>query len=333
MKVIKGKQPSTPPDSLDSDPFARYTYERILDLSYFHSEASVQQRQRRTIIVGDIHGSLEGFEGFLHQIGFHPESDNLILAGDLVTKGPQSLEVIDKARALDAQCVRGNHDDKVIRWKGYLDSLNTTQRQQLEMDSRMRPDMPDDENAPNNDADQPQIRPHEQLVTIPADLRENSEHHKLAKSMTEEQYQYLVSCPLLLRLPQELSVHKVPVYVVHAGIDPRFDLRHQQPWVMSNIRSILRDGTPTRKKVKGREWAREFNDVQGKIMTGGGNMEDSGFMLVYGHDAGRSLSVRYRSIGLDTGCVYGKSLSGYVVETGQILSIPCPDHKIESDED
>ncbi|KAI9234002.1 MAG: Metallo-dependent phosphatase-like protein, partial [Podila humilis] len=235
---------------------------------------------RRTIVVGDIHGSLAGFEGFLTQIGYDGSKDQLILAGDLVAKGPESLQVVDKARALNALCVRGNHDDKVIRWRGYLDSLSP---------------------------------PLAQMRSIPADLVQNSEHHRIAKAMTPEQYQYLVGCPLMLQLPKELSVRKVPVYVVHAGIDPKVELMHQQPWVLTNVRNLLDDGTPYRKKKKGQGWAKVFNS--------GGSKD---FMLVYGHDAGRSVNVKEWSVGLDSGCVYGRSLSGYVVETGEVYSVPCP---------
>ena len=55
--------------------------------------------------------------------------------------------------------------------------------------------------------------------------------------------------------------------------------------------------------------------------------------MVYGHDAGRSLNVKQWSIGLDTGCVYGRKLSAYVVETGQVYSVKCPDLGLDSDED
>ncbi|GJJ72522.1 hypothetical protein EMPS_04880 [Entomortierella parvispora] len=321
--IYKTKQPSTPPNSLPSDPFAHYTYENTLTSGDFQVSQA-----RRTIVVGDIHGSLVGFDGFLKQIGYDGTKDNLILAGDLVAKGPQSVEVIDRARSLNAKCVRGNHDDKVIRWKGYLDSLSPSQKSMLEMDSKSRPDVLDDENAPEYDADVPSVRPLAQMRDIPADLVENSEHHRIASKMNDDQYQYLLSCPLVLTLPKEMSVHKTPVHVLHAGIDPSKDIEHQLPWVLVNVRNILKDGTPSRKKKKGQGWASEFNNEHSRFV---GKGQD--YLVVYGHDASRSLNVKQWSIGLDSGCVYGRALSGYVVETGQIYTVPCPDLDVDPGEE
>ncbi|KAG0199120.1 hypothetical protein BGX28_007547 [Mortierella sp. GBA30] len=319
IEAFGAKQPNTPPDSEPSDPFAKYTYEQIL------VPANLAPTGGRTIVVGDIHGHLEGFEGFLKQVSFNPSKDELILAGDLVAKGPKSLEVIDRARNLNARCVRGNHDDKVIRWKGYLNSLSPSQKNALELDSESRPQVADVDSAPEYDEDQPQLQPLAQLGSIPDDLVENSEHHLIAKQMNNDQFQYLLSCPLILTLPPELSVLKVPVHVAHAGIDPRKNIADQQPWVLVNIRNILKDGTPYRKKKKGDGWAQVFNDKHSKV--------GADFLLVYGHDAGRSLNVKKWSIGLDSGCVYGRSLSGYVVETGQVYTVDCPKLDIEDDED
>lgn len=324
IEIYKTKQPSTSPDSLPSDPFAFYTYETTLNAGDFQGSQS-----RRTIVIGDIHGSLVGFDGFLKQVGYDGTKDNLILAGDLVAKGPQSLEVIDRAKSLNAKCVRGNHDDKVIRWKGYLDSLNPSQRSMLEMDSMSRPEVLDDENSPEFDADVPSVRPLAQMRDIPADLVENSEHHRIAKRMNNDQYQYLLSCSLVLTLPKEMSVHKMPVHVLHAGIDPSRDMEHQLPWVLVNVRNILKDGTPSRKKNKGQGWASEFNNEHSRFVRKG----QQEYLVVYGHDAGRSLNVKQWSIGLDSGCVYGRALSGYVVETGQIYSVPCPNLDVDPGEE
>jgi serine/threonine protein phosphatase 1 len=43
--------------------------------------------------------------------------------------------------------------------------------------------------------------------------------------------------------------------------------------------------------------------------------------VFYGHDAMRGLQVRPRTVGLDTGCVYGNALSGYVLEEEQVVQV------------
>ncbi|KAF9971969.1 hypothetical protein BGZ75_001698, partial [Mortierella antarctica] len=104
-------------------------------------------------------------------------------------------------------------------------------------------------------------------------------------------------------------------------IDPAQDVEKQVPWVLENIRTLMQDGTPSSKK-KGRSWANVFNHL--KVIHDDPVTAAGDFLLLYGHDAMRSLNVKRWSIGLDSGCVYGGSLSGYVVETDTIHSFPCP---------
>jgi hypothetical protein len=75
--------------------------------------------QGRIFVMGDVHGSLKEMNQLLDKIQFNPDQDALILTGDLVSRGQDSVGVLQRARELNALCVRGNHDDKVIRLKTY----------------------------------------------------------------------------------------------------------------------------------------------------------------------------------------------------------------------
>lgn len=66
----------------------------------------------RTPPPGDIHGTPEVFD-LLRELQYDKSTDNLILAGDLVNKGPVSLRVLDAVPELGCHAVRGNHDDAV----------------------------------------------------------------------------------------------------------------------------------------------------------------------------------------------------------------------------
>ncbi|MBX3245686.1 MAG: metallophosphoesterase [Myxococcales bacterium] len=72
---------------------------------------------QRTLIVGDVHGCANELQGLLEHARFRPDSDRLILVGDLVAKGPRSRAVVELARSLGALTVRGNHDEHVLRWR------------------------------------------------------------------------------------------------------------------------------------------------------------------------------------------------------------------------
>ena len=50
----------------------------------------------------------------LEKVAFNADCDHLILAGDFTCKGPDSCNVIRICRSLDASCVRGNHEAKLL---------------------------------------------------------------------------------------------------------------------------------------------------------------------------------------------------------------------------
>lgn len=65
-----------------------------------------------TLIVGDVHGCFDELQLLLKQADFSPHYDTLWLTGDLVARGPNSLEVLRYVHSLgsSARIVLGNHD-------------------------------------------------------------------------------------------------------------------------------------------------------------------------------------------------------------------------------
>ncbi len=68
----------------------------------------------RTLIVGDVHGCRAELEELLEKADYQT-SDRLVLAGDLVNKGPDSKGVVRLAMKLGALGVRGNHDAHILK--------------------------------------------------------------------------------------------------------------------------------------------------------------------------------------------------------------------------
>lgn len=73
---------------------------------------------QRTLVVGDIHGCLEEFDELLLVAGF-VSGDRLLLLGDLLDRGPDSIGTVRRARELGAECLMGNHEEKHLRWRRY----------------------------------------------------------------------------------------------------------------------------------------------------------------------------------------------------------------------
>ncbi len=73
----------------------------------------------RTLVIGDIHGSLRALEQLINRVGLSPD-DRLIFLGDYVDGWSQSAQVIDFLIALKKKhnCIfiRGNHDIWCESW-------------------------------------------------------------------------------------------------------------------------------------------------------------------------------------------------------------------------
>ncbi|GMF26113.1 unnamed protein product [Phytophthora fragariaefolia] len=68
----------------------------------------------RVLVVGDVHGCFDELQALLAACAFAPPRDRLVFVGDLVNKGPRSLDVVRFVRGSGALCVRGNHDDAAL---------------------------------------------------------------------------------------------------------------------------------------------------------------------------------------------------------------------------
>ena len=77
----------------------------------------------RTLVIGDIHGCSGSLDVLLSRAKPDPSADRLVLLGDLFDRGPDSWEVFQKVKELEAAfqdrfvLLRGNHEDYLLQPK------------------------------------------------------------------------------------------------------------------------------------------------------------------------------------------------------------------------
>lgn len=257
-----------------------------------------------TWIIGDIHGCFDTLMRLLRRIDFDPRADRIIQVGDLANKGPKTLEVIRWAKGLGDrfQMVLGNHDLHLLaRAEGRRTRKEDTLQRVLKAPDR------------------------EELLT------------------------WLGGQPLILRFGS--------VVVVHAGFVPSWSLneaeslarageeairegrigelheRRKSVWspdlegvdrtasglaVLTRIRTVRSDQTPFLDFWGPREMAPQGAKgwfEESKIIAAGNR-------VVFGHWATLGLFRFPGAICLDSGCVYGGTLSAMRLEDDCIVQVP-----------
>lgn len=79
-------------------------------------------RAGRDLVVGDLHGHRALFEAELHRIGFDPRRDRVLSVGDLIDRGPDSLDTLALIEEPWFHAVLGNHELMLLNYLGYYTS-------------------------------------------------------------------------------------------------------------------------------------------------------------------------------------------------------------------
>ncbi|KAJ1990970.1 hypothetical protein GGI25_003823 [Coemansia spiralis] len=265
----------------------------------------VGSEPKRLIFIGDIHGCLNQFNNLLEKLDYQQGSDQVVLVGDLVAKGPDSIGVLRKARNINAWCTRGNHDDKVIRWREFLE-------------------------GPGNGLTKTEVADLENSSGLPySDFRLSDPHYDIARSMSPNDFAFIKSFPVIMAFPPPYAEW----VVVHGGLDPSKSILKQNSHDCMNMRNIGSSG-PSSSHNEGLAWF-EVYAAKMKILTHSSSLssidsEDFSQItfnkVVYGHDAGRALQMHEYTKGLDSGCVYGGSLTAFILPGEQLVSFGCPNN-------
>jgi len=263
-------------------------------------ETGKHRHAGRLVIVGDVHGMKDALVDLLEKVKFDEKHDHLILAGDMISKGPDSPGVVDLAMKLGATGVRGNHEDRTIL------AYEDMKADHISMD------------APG---------PSEEREKTQDSLEEESFNHgdykdrALVRELGAKRIKWLKQCPVILRVGRLGGMGEV--VVVHAGLAPGVELKRQDPFMVMNMRTI-KDGVPSDER-EGLGWMSAWNKLQKSLP------KHERTTVIYGHDPKRGLRVEDYSIGIDTGCLKGGKLTAVVIEGGQsdhkhkIVDVDCRD--------
>lgn len=118
-------------------------------------------------------------------------------------------------------------------------------------------------------------------------------HKKLGRKK-DKYLHFLNSLPFIIDLKTHL--------VVHAGLRPNVELHSQTTGDLTRIRVL----GPDRESEEGTPWYHVYNGEK---------------TVLFGHWPAAEPRRGPKAIGLDTGCVYGYSLTAYIIETDEIVSV------------
>ncbi|KAH9231038.1 hypothetical protein K456DRAFT_1810723, partial [Colletotrichum gloeosporioides 23] len=294
---------------------------------------------RRLVIVGDVHGMRASLDALLADLAFDTaRGDHLVLAGDMVNKGPDSRGVVDLAMRLGASAVRGNHEDRVLLAHRNMKKTHN----------------------PDEDTDDD--------LELPVFPHGDSAERATAKSLSKKHIDWLSTLPVILDAGTIESLGNL--VVVHAGLVPGLALKSQDPWAVMNMRGLVYPreelrrqeaknaleeyrkthtaapgitdnmieqeherrrkpddrviAVPTDRRDGSSSWPKAWNKHQKSLPE-----NEPRTAVAYGHDSKKGLNIDKYTFGLDSGCVNGGELSALVIEATaegvkhEVKSIKC----------
>ncbi len=254
-----------------------------------------------TYVIGDIQGCFITLQRLLDRLDFERGRDHLWLVGDLVNRGPDSLSVLRWAKELEedggAIAVLGNHDLHLIACAEGLRSARRGDTLEAVLE------------APDLDA----LR--EWLTSRPLLHREDDHvlvHAGLLPSWSLEEAERLAN-----EAGRALRERETRIPLLEALYGKRKGVK--------KLRAILEAFTRVRTVSGTGELRRDFSGPPSQAPEGCRPWFELGTWketVVFGHWAALGLHVSERLIGVDSGCVWGGSLTAVRLEDRAVFQEP-----------
>jgi bis(5'-nucleosyl)-tetraphosphatase (symmetrical) len=260
-------------------------------------------------VIGDIQGCYSEFRRLLDTVAFDPARDRLWLVGDLVNRGPDSLSVLRAVKSLGpaATTVLGNHDLHLL-------IVATGHRK-----AHRRDTLSDVLSAPDRDELLAWLRA---LPLVVCDGERLMVHAGLAPSWTAADAMMLA--------------HEVETVLRSADYDDFLrDLYGDQParWDdgltgIDRLRAIV--NVCTRLRFCAEDGTMEFSEKRGADHAPAGfapwfahpSRRSAGTMIYCGHWSTLELMLAPNVAMLDSGCVWGGTLTAVRLDDGRLFQVP-----------
>tara|TARA_B100001123_G_scaffold408216_1_gene501195 strand:+ start:1081 stop:1869 length:789 start_codon:yes stop_codon:yes gene_type:complete len=226
----------------------------------------------RVIVFGDVHGCSTQLDQLLEKLQ-PQEGDRLVFLGDLIDKGPDSPGVVRRVRELSTEfpltLIQGNHEEMFLRWH----KKDTEEGKQS--------------------------------------MKRHAEFEALSKKLSKEDVKFLGSSVLYERF----NVNGRDFIAVHAGIPASVPELPEKEEDVAKLSSKARRRVQLVLRVR-------YQTPEGKFVKLGSETEEDVFWTetydgrfgtaLYGHQPymdNTGPKQEKHSLGLDTGCVFGGSLT------------------------
>lgn len=263
---------------------------------------SKKSKYQRIIMLGDIHGHYIHLRNMLRKIKYNPKKDYLLVLGDFVAKGPDSVKVVEYLTDHKIDCVLGNHEYYVLQNYAQFHGLD----------------------FPNFVANGTKDVLFSRGMSS-AGFNDDPEF-LLAKKLEGKHIEYLNSCSLIKKLGAVpvyskkagkkiidgiASTVTAPGVAVHGGLRWDLSLEDQIPEQVLEMRSLIgpnyNETTDDPHEINAVSWSKIWNFHQKKLSP------KHKTVVYYGHDARRGLNVKPFARGIDTGCDRGEKLLALIL--------------------
>lgn len=265
-----------------------------------------------TYAIGDIQGCYQELKALLQKIHYNPNTDQLWFAGDLVNRGPNSLDVLRCVADLpNTIVILGNHDFHLL-------TLLLASSPPAET---CRHTMQDIVNAPDRDALVDWLR-QQQLLHV-----DDSLQHAIAHAGIPPHWTIAAAKTHATEVEQLLRSENITAFLDHLfGDEPSFWTESLRGW--ERTRYIVNAFTRMRFITPEGHLAFGYKGKVGGQPTGHvpwfqfANVALDTMPILFGHWAAlEGQSHTPNAIALDTGCVWGGQLSAYRIEDQRFFSV------------